>query len=137
MLATGSLLSLVDHVALGCVAWAWMSAAVVLELWVVGPRPWLLRRGYRLVSWGKAPRRAEGMACTFRFDDEQFHSEQTGLSEGRVRWVALSDYAEDAHVAPLFLQPKRFFIEPCRALPGPPRAQVRRLALAGAASRPA
>jgi hypothetical protein len=92
---------------------------------VVVLRPWNLRRCYNKM------RRIAGMneqtPTRFDFDDNGVISGVPNRSEVRFFWNAIQDFAEDEHVALLFISKKRFLFIPKRVMAAEQWDQLRSL----------
>lgn len=70
-------------------------------------RWWKLRRAYDQLFPKGCPH-----VATIGFDDEFISSVVPGRSEGRFFWPAIVDFAEDEHVALVFIRKKHFLVVP-------------------------
>lgn len=95
-----------DDAARGGAVFAMMLSAIV------GYRIFRLRRAYRLSSMA---RHKQGIALAF--NEEYFVSGLPEHSEGRFRWPALYDFAENGRVALLYTAKNRAIVIPKHAMP--------------------
>ena len=79
---------------------AWLAVFIPAMRW------WQIRKLWK----ASLDRVADGKPVTLQFDNEQLISAIPGKSEGRFFWTAILDFAEDDHLALIFIRKKNFSI---------------------------
>lgn len=81
------------------------------------------------------PKKYDGMPVTFQFDEDTLISARPGESEGRWKWGAVEDFAEDEKIAILYVRKKLFLMVPKRIMDEAEWTRLRALALPRKAKR--
>ncbi|AFL89843.1 hypothetical protein Terro_3629 [Terriglobus roseus DSM 18391] len=100
------------HFAFTPLAGGVLAALTGFGLFVLVMRPVNVRRLYKQMKNG----RPENEPVELEIEGDEMISRLPGLSEGRFRRAAVVDFAEDDHIALLFVAKNKFLLVPKRAL---------------------